>query len=375
MKPNKKSKLYISNIWKTLILIIGFVSIIYSCNNAPTSTQDNLSIIEDIQVDESHLIDATNDLMQLSSNCKEIVVGVLKNKDNIKIADLKRNVCEDDQTKEVNIIYSGGPGSYAVFSASYQQANASFPTATFSTEWTSKTKWYYSISLPNPQTKISNSPNTLTLFTVNDQTKGSDVVELYKIKIKRTENLFPPSVPILSSPSNGASVINWPSSRLSWEESDGNPIPSYDINIYGGSYNHNSSTTNTYYSISSLGLETGKTYSWRVRAKNSQGTSDWSQVRTFQVTPGVTISGPTELSQGVAYFTANPQGGASPYTYKWESRYHNGSSWSSWANAGTNKTISYTWSSDVYWRELRVTVTDSNGSISNTAYHSIQYLH
>jgi hypothetical protein len=89
------------------------------------------------------------------------------------------------------------------------------------------------------------------------------------------------SAPSLSSPSNGATDVST-SPSLSWGSVD--DATSYDVQV---STSNDFSTlevddnvTSTSKSLSGLDNET--TYLWRVRAKNSGETSDWSSVWTFE---------------------------------------------------------------------------------------------
>jgi len=93
----------------------------------------------------------------------------------------------------------------------------------------------------------------------------------------------------------------------------------------------------------------------------------------------VSISGPQTLSQqdGIGYWTANVSGGVSPYSYQWQARntcrtgYNCGSE--TWQPAGTQQTISYTYSSSVYSLELKVTVTDNQSTSTTAGIYTVYY--
>ncbi|MBU6997127.1 MAG: carboxypeptidase regulatory-like domain-containing protein [Theionarchaea archaeon] len=88
--------------------------------------------------------------------------------------------------------------------------------------------------------------------------------------------LFPPSQPILTSPTSGA-VVTIRRPAFTWESSTG--ATAYTIEIDGATYSV-STTTFTPYSNLSTGAHT-----WRVRATSCGGgqNSDWSQSRTFTI--------------------------------------------------------------------------------------------
>gem|GEM_PF-1876618 len=93
----------------------------------------------------------------------------------------------------------------------------------------------------------------------------------------------------------------------------------------------------------------------------------------------VSISGPQTLSQqdGIGYWSANVSGGVSPYSYQWQARntcrtgYNCGSE--TWQPAGTQQTISYTYSSSVYSLELKVTVTDNQSTSTTSGIYTVYY--
>jgi len=93
----------------------------------------------------------------------------------------------------------------------------------------------------------------------------------------------------------------------------------------------------------------------------------------------VSISGPQTLSQqdGIGYWSANVSGGVSPYSYQWQARntcrtgYNCGSE--TWQPAGTQQTISYTYSSSVYSLELKVTVTDDQSTSTTSGIYTVYY--
>jgi len=90
-----------------------------------------------------------------------------------------------------------------------------------------------------------------------------------------------PSVPQLSSPSNGSSNISL-SPTLSWNSADG--ASGYRVQVSAGSgftstVFDESGISSTQRTVSGLNYDTA--YYWRVRAVNSSGSSSWSQVWSF----------------------------------------------------------------------------------------------
>jgi hypothetical protein len=113
-----------------------------------------------------------------------------------------------------------------------------------------------------------------------------------------------PSVPIPSSPANGATGVAT-NPTLSWNASTG--ATSYGVQVSTNSsfsstiVNQNGITT-TSYAVS--GLTNNTTYYWRVNATNAEGTSAWSSSRSFTTivtTPSApTLSSPANGATGVA---------------------------------------------------------------------------
>lgn len=110
-------------------------------------------------------------------------------------------------------------------------------------------------------------------------------------------------------------------------------------------------------------------YQEEVNIQNSDGVNNWSENRTF----GVSVSGPSQLTQqdGIAWFTAEIDGGSPPYEYEWESRIGSGN----WYPSGTHETVSITYSPTIHWFYVRVTITDSNDISVTSLHHSMQFYH
>jgi len=102
-----------------------------------------------------------------------------------------------------------------------------------------------------------------------------------------------PSIPTLSSPSNGSTNVAIPPT-LSWNASSG--APSYRLQVstsssFSSTVYDQSGPTSTSQQVS--GLSNNTTYYWRVSATNSYGTSGWSSVwslTTINFTCGSTIT-------------------------------------------------------------------------------------
>ena len=136
-----------------------------------------------------------------------------------------------------------------------------------------------------------------------------------------TTIVSPPSTPVLSSPSNGATGVSLPPT-LSWNTSTG--AESYTVQISKNS-NMSSPVVNqsgiTGTSFQVTGLENDTQYYWRVRAVNAGGTSDWSATWNFTtiVAPpsAPVLSSPSNNATGVSVnptLSWNASGGAETYT-------------------------------------------------------------
>ena len=99
-----------------------------------------------------------------------------------------------------------------------------------------------------------------------------------------TTELDPPSSPTLVLPQNGATDL-WPPIVFSWSPVDN--ADSYEIDLFfqgwGGHYASGiTSTAYTWNANLSNGFK-GKDVYWHVRAKNSNGLSQWSASWTFKL--------------------------------------------------------------------------------------------
>jgi len=118
----------------------------------------------------------------------------------------------------------------------------------------------------------------------------------------------------LTSPSNSSSNVSL-TPTLSWTENT--DATSYDVQVSTNNFSSNvinTNTASTSYTTSELSYST--TYQWRVRAKTSELTSDWSQTFTFTTEDApiipvskVVLTSPSNQSTGI---------GLSP-TLSWES--------------------------------------------------------
>jgi uncharacterized protein (TIGR02145 family) len=121
----------------------------------------------------------------------------------------------------------------------------------------------------------------------------------FKLELARAASSAPPAKPVLFFPTNNATqILIQPA--LTWGSVSG--ATSYDLQL-----SDNVQFTNLVYDFSNLiattktgsNLEYNKAYYWRVRAKNANGTSEWSDTWKF-TTINQTGSAP------VANFTATP---------------------------------------------------------------------
>lgn len=128
------------------------------------------------------------------------------------------------------------------------------------------------------------------------------------------------AAPTLASPSDGTTGVPT-NPTLSWNASSG--ATSYQLQVRVPSLGAStivdtSGLVATSFSLS--GLATSTTYSWRVRATNAGGTSDWSSVRTFTTIPlapaAPTLDSPTTGATGVSInptLSWNASSGAASY--------------------------------------------------------------
>lgn len=120
------------------------------------------------------------------------------------------------------------------------------------------------------------------------------------------ENILPPSVPTLSSPSNNSTDIET-STTLSWNASERATSYSLQVstnNSFSNTVVNQDGLTSTNYNVSDLNNSTN--YYWRVKATNDNGSSDWSDVWLFttadpaKTLPSVTTSSITNITQTTA---------------------------------------------------------------------------
>ncbi len=152
-------------------------------------------------------------------------------------------------------------------------------------------QWFV-ISIPMTQLNPNNQIiNRISLQEIGGALKTFFVDELRFIG---TGTPSIPQAPILTSPSNGATIISL-NPTLSWNTSNG--ATSYRLQV-----STNSSFTSTVVdqngitstSFSVNGLSQSSSYYWRVNASNGSGTSNWSTVFSFttglqQVTSGLVL--------------------------------------------------------------------------------------
>lgn len=133
------------------------------------------------------------------------------------------------------------------------------------------------------------SPKTYYTTTVENPfgtTAGADDIYIYY------EADGPPNSPQLSYPNNNSSVSGL-SVNFSWQSAGGTTASSYALLVTdnGQTFYNNTNITGTSQTVS--GFENGKSYEWKVRASNLNGTGPWSETWSFSVplhTPSVTGS-------------------------------------------------------------------------------------
>lgn len=121
-----------------------------------------------------------------------------------------------------------------------------------------------------------------------------------------------PATPVLESPANGAQNIST-SPELKWLLSGG--ASSYDVqlaenNIFSPTFISVASIADSKYQVN--GLQNAREYYWRVRAKNNNGVSGWSQ--TFSFTTGALPAIPV-----LEYPSNNAQNVSTDVELKWQS--------------------------------------------------------
>ena len=117
-----------------------------------------------------------------------------------------------------------------------------------------------------------------------------------------------PGVPALSSPTNGAANVA-PSVSLSWIADSGGLATSYNVHVSTNSSiefdivslnvtEESASLSGLLLNDSTSYVQNNTTYYWKVRATNTGGTSAWSSVWSFTITPPTTV-----LSQKAVAFS------------------------------------------------------------------------
>ena len=131
-----------------------------------------------------------------------------------------------------------------------------------------------------------------------------------------------PAAPLLSSPLNG-STIQSTSLTFSWNSSSGATSYSLQIaqdNLFSNIVYYMNGIIDTSQQVT--GLDDSTTYYWRVSATNSYGTSDWSNVNSFDIIvsamvplPPVLVSPPVSATNtSLPIFSWNASNGATSYT-------------------------------------------------------------
>jgi chitinase len=131
--------------------------------------------------------------------------------------------------------------------------------------------------------------------------------------IQTTNQAMVPSIPILNSPSNGASGVST-STTLKWNSSAG--ANSYTLQVskspeFIEPIVNQDNLTATFYNLSGLSYST--TYYWRVRATNTSG-SEWSNTWSFTTTTQGTI---------LTGFTGNSLSAGALLTWQTATEYNN----------------------------------------------------
>ena len=117
-----------------------------------------------------------------------------------------------------------------------------------------------------------------------------------------------PSAPTLLSPADSATNVSIPVT-LSWKSTLGDSSYTLQVtadDLFSNFVFNQSELKNTSQQIT--GLSNGTTYHWRVSVKNNNGTSGWSNVRTFKTAVNSVSFGITQGAgnQGGIIFYATP---------------------------------------------------------------------
>ena len=100
-----------------------------------------------------------------------------------------------------------------------------------------------------------------------------------------------PSPPLLISPSNNQiNVVSNPVVVFEWNSVVGASSYTFQVSEYQDFRTLYVSFPNPSYRINFAGLEYGKTYYWRINAKNNIGTGDWSQIWKFTTANVVSVN-------------------------------------------------------------------------------------
>ena len=178
-----------------------------------------------------------------------------------------------------------------------------------------------------------------------------------------------PTIPTLSSPANGASLVTIPT--LSWNV-DSNAT-SYRVQLSNStsfSIANDTTVSTTSRSVSSLTVNT--TYYWRVYAINSAGNSSWSSIWSFTTAntlPSIPILFSPVNSASLVPLTTNLNWGVASYATSYRVQLSNSTSFSM-ANDTTVSTTSRALSSlaintTYYWQVYAI------NSVGNSTWSSI----
>ncbi len=150
---------------------------------------------------------------------------------------------------------------------------------------------------------------TSQTYTHDNLIQGTE--HIYRIRGKNAEIYGDWSEPIRiwTLPSIPTNIRTTPSSisiDIAWDEVVG--ASGYDVEVYGTPVNNGSNTTYT-----QTGLEPNTQRTYRVRARNSSGAGEWSNVTAAATLPASAVNLHVKASDNSLEVTWNPQAGAVAY--------------------------------------------------------------
>jgi murein DD-endopeptidase MepM/ murein hydrolase activator NlpD len=175
-------------------------------------------------------------------------------------------------------------GECAVFEAGDYSTTATFPDDQSASLWVGENLWVTLFAdlefRERSETFITNDSNLL------DNRIGLNTVSSLIVK----DNSTPPSIPLMIWPSAGFSIPASASTSLFWEDTGG--AIEFQVHLDGESEVFSEWQVYPYWHMG--GLPEGN-YTWQVRARNANGESNWSELRSLSISAGELVDEPAFL--------------------------------------------------------------------------------